>query len=209
MSEEREGILVVDDEETVRNLFQRILGEAGYQVTTAANGKEALYKLLLREADVVLLDIKMPEMSGVELLSKLMADLPDTCVIMSTAVVDTETAVEAMKMGAYDYITKPFVRDDVVQKVGEAISKWRQRLQEKRRYLELSQSFTEQTERMQAQFLELVNSLSREHKLVHELAARQAGGGESLLSRLPRELQEPISTVGEFKDALLRILRRC
>ena len=208
MAEEQVKVLVVDDEESVRNLLQKILEEAGYQVTTAANGKEALYKVSLGEADVVLLDIKMPEMAGVEVLSRLTADSPDTCVIMVTALVETETAVNAMKMGAYDYITKPFDRDDVVQKVWEAIQKWRQRLQEKRRYLELSQNIIGKTQMMQEQFTELVNSLAREHKLVHELTAKQAEGGKSLPSRLPKELQEPMSTVEEFKDALLRILKR-
>ncbi len=77
MTEEQVRVLVVDDEESVRNLLQRILGEPGYQVTTAANGKEALYKVSLGEAEVVLLDIKMPGMSGIEVLSKLSADSPD------------------------------------------------------------------------------------------------------------------------------------
>jgi len=114
MTGEQVRVLVVDDEESVRNLLQRILEGPGYQVTTVANGKEALYKVSLGEVEVVLLDIKMPEMSGLEVLSKLSADSPDTCVIMVTSVIDTETAVEAMKMGAYDYIIKPFDRDDVL-----------------------------------------------------------------------------------------------
>ncbi len=61
---------------------------------------------------------------------------------------------------------------------------------------------------MQEQFTELVSSLARENQLLHELAGRQAGGGEELLSKLPKELQEPMSSIEEFKDALLRILRR-
>jgi len=61
---------------------------------------------------------------------------------------------------------------------------------------------------MQEQFAELVNSLAREHKLLHELAGRQAGGGKEMLSKLPKELQEPMSSVEEFREALLRILRR-
>ena len=206
MSEEREKVLVVDDEEAVRNLLQRILEEAGYQVTTAADGREALYKVSLEEAEVVLMDIKMPEMSGMEVLSKLTADSPDVCVIMVTSVANIDTAVEALKIGAYDYINKPFDRDDVKQKVGKAIERWKRRLQEKRRYLQLSGKFSEQTQNMQEQFAELVSSLAREHKLMHELAAKQADGGRELLSKLPKELQEPMSSVKEFRDALLRIL---
>ena len=208
MVEKQIRVLVVDDEESVRNLLQRILEGAGYQVTTAANGKEALYKVSLGETELVLLDIKMPEMSGIEVLSKLTANSPDTCAIMVTSVAETETAVEAMKLGAYDYILKPFDRDDVLQKVLEAIERWKRQLQEKYRYLELQKSITEKTQLMQEQFVELMNSLARENQLLHELAGRQAGGGKELLSKLPKELQEPISSVEEFRDALLRILRR-
>ena len=208
MTGEQVRVLVVDDEEGVRNLLQRILGEPGYQVTTAADGKEALYKVSLGEVEVVLLDIKMPGMSGMEVLSKLTADSPDICAIMVTSIVDTETAIEAMKMGAYDYIIKPFDRDDVLQKVLAAIEKWKRRLKEKQRYLQLQESITEKTQRMQEQFTELISSLAREHKLMRDLAGRQAGGGKELLSKLPKELQEPISSVEEFRDVLLRILRR-
>ncbi len=208
MTEEQVRVLVVDDEEGVRNLLQRILEGVGYQVTTAANGKEALYKVSLGETELVLLDIKMPEMSGIEVLSKLTADSPDICAIMVTSVAETETAVEAMKLGAYDYILKPFDQDDVVQKVLKAIERWKCQLREKHRYLELQKSIMEKTQLMQEQFTELVNSLARENQLLHELAGRQAGGGKELLSKLPKELQEPMSSVEEFKDALLRIMRR-
>ena len=205
---EQVRVLVVDDEESVRNLLQRILEGTGYQVTTAADGKEALYKVSLGEVELVLLDIKMPEMSGIEALSKLTADSPDTCAIMVTSVAETETAVEAMKLGAYDYILKTFDRDDVLQKVLGAVERWKRQLREKHRYLELQKSITEKTQLMQEQFVELVNSLARENQLLHELAGRQAGGGKELLSKLPKELQEPMSSVEEFRDALLRILRR-
>ena len=162
----------------------------------------------LGEAKVVLLDIHMPGMSGIEVLQKLAADQPGYCVIMVTADADLDTAIGALKIGAYDYITKPFDRDEVKLKVQQAILKWKLQLQEKRRYLQLSEGLTEKTGRMQEQFTELINSLSREHKLLHELAGRQAGGGKELLSKLPKEFQEPISSIEEFRDALLRILRR-
>jgi len=208
MTGEQVRVLVVDDEEGVRNLLQRILEGVGYQVTTAANGKEALYKVSLGETKLVLLDVKMPEMSGLEVLSKLTAESPDICAIMVTSVVETETAVEAMKLGAYDYILKPFDQDDVLRKVLGAIERWKRQLREKHRYLELQKSITEKTQLMQEQFTELVSSLARENQLLHELAGRQADGGKELLSKLPKELQEPMSSVEEFKDALLRILRR-
>ena len=201
-------ILIVDDEEVVRNVLQRILKEAGYDVTAAVDGEHALDILYQAEHGVVLLDIKMPGMTGIEVLAKLTAEWPDICVIMVTAVVDAQTAVKAMKLGALDYITKPFDQDDVIQKVGEAITKWHQQLSDRRQYLELKEKFREHTQRMQAQFAELVNSLAREHKLMYELATRQGKGGRASLSELPPELQKPMASVDEFRDALLKILRR-
>lgn len=123
MAGERERILVVDDEESVRTLLKRTLTEAGYDVVTAANGQEALDKVSQLQVRVVLSDIKMPGISGIEVLRKLTADHPDICVIMATAVADTQTAVDVMKLGAYDYISKPFNRDDLVMRVRKAIEK--------------------------------------------------------------------------------------
>ena len=208
MAAKKVRILVVDDEEVVRNLLQRTLTESGYNVTTAPDGEEALSVVSQGEVDVVLLDIKMPGMSGIEVLGKLTTDWPDICVIVVTAVVDTQTAIEALKMGAYDYITKPFNRSNVVRKVQEAIEKWDYHLQDRRRYLRIKENLTEQKQRMQEQFMELLNSLTREQKLLHKLATMQAKDDKSLLSELPPELQEPVSSVEEFRDALLRILRR-
>ena len=208
MAAEQVRILVVDDEEVVRNLLQRTLTESGYNVTTAPDGEEALSVVSQGEVDVVLLDIKMPGMSGIEVLGKLTTDWPDICVIVVTAVVDTQTAIEALKMEAYDYITKPFNRDNIVRKVQEAIEKWNYQLQDRRRYLQIKENITEQTQRMQEQFMELLNSLTREQTLLHKLATMQAKDSKSLLSELPPELQEPVSSVEEFRDALLRILRR-
>ena len=207
MAGEQERVMVVDDEEAVRSLLQRTLEEAGYDVATATNGEEALDKMSQLNIGVVFLDVKMPGMSGLEVLGKLTADWPDTCVIMATAVVDAQTAVEAMKMGAYDYITKPFNRDDVILKLRRALEKRDLQLKNKRFLHELQQSVKGQSERMQSQFNELVSGLAREHKLLHELAARQPGGGKELLSKLPMELREPMYSVEEFRDALIRVLR--
>jgi len=123
MAGERERILVVDDEESVRTLLKRTLTEAGYDVVTAANGQEALDKVSQLQVRVVLSDIKMPGISGIEVLRKLTADYPDICVIMATAVTDTQTAIDIMKLGAYDYISKPFNQDDLLMRVRKAIEK--------------------------------------------------------------------------------------
>jgi len=208
MIAKEETILVVDDEEPVRGLLQRILQEAGYQVVTAANGKEALSLLSGRKIDVALIDIKMPEMSGIELLRKLKIASPDICPIMVTAVVDMDTAVNVMKSGAYDYITKSFTKADLVAKVGGAIWKWKPIMQEWHRYMELSQNILNKTQTLQNRFGELIQTLAREHKLMIQLANKRGNEGEAMLSRLPEELREPLDTVEECRDAVLRILRR-
>ena len=207
MTEQRGKVLVADDEQTVRKLLQRILEEVGYNVVTATNGLEVLEQVSMLEVDVVLLDIKMPEMSGMEALAKLTADWPEICVIMVTALADAQTAIKAMKLGAYDYITKPFNQDDLVLTMRRAIEKRDFQLKNQRFMLELQQSVKEQAERMHSQFNELVHSLAREHKLLHDIATKQPGGGKSLLANLPSELREPMPSFDEFREALLRVLR--
>jgi DNA-binding NtrC family response regulator len=207
MAGEKVRILVVDDEEIIRYLFQRTLEEAGYNVVTVANGEEALQKVNKSEAEAVLLDIKMPGLSGMEVLSKLTNDYPNICVIMVTAVGDTRTAIEAMKLGAYDYITKPAEPKDVVRRVQKALEKRELNLQREQFLIELQQSLGEKSKQMQEQFDELVRTLAREHTLLYELTKKQQGGGKAVLSKLPPELQKPMSSVEEFRDALLRILK--
>ncbi len=207
MTTDRIKILVVDDEETVRMLFRRVLQASGYDVVTAADGQEALAVIADGDIDVVLLDINMPGLSGIDVLGKISTDWPNICVIMVTAVANVQTAVEAMKLGAYEYITKPFDQDEMLHKIRLATEKWQEQLQDKHSYLQIEQNITEQTRQMQDNFAELVSSLAREHRLLQQLAAKQRRGSKSLLSGLPPELQEPIASVEEFRNALLRILK--
>ncbi len=200
-------ILVVDDEENIRNILQRILEEAGYDVVTAANGQEALDKVSQLMPEAVVLDIKMPGMSGMEVLRQITANWTDVCVIMATAVGDAQTAIEVMKLGAYDYIIKPFSRADLVLKVRRALEKRHLLLANEHLRLDLEKRVGEQTKQLQQQFVELVETLAREHKLIHGLAQRQRGG-KAILSKLPKELQESMSSVEEFTEAMLRILKR-
>ena len=199
--------LVVDDDESVRNIIRRFLEGAGYSVTTATDGVEALEKVSQQDITVVLLDISMPGMSGTEVLQRLSESRPDICVLMVTAVVDTKTAVESMKMGAYDYITKPFEQDDVIEKIRKAVEKRKILLDDNKRRIDLEKKIVEQTEQLRKQFVELVETLAREHKLIYEMAEQQRGGIPSFLKKLPKELRKPMSSVEEFSEALLRILK--
>ncbi len=108
MEGERPSVLIVDDEEGIRSLVCEGLTEEGYFCDTASNGDEALAKLERHKFDVALLDIRLPGMSGMDLLEKVERYYQITEIIMMTAIKNIETAVEAMKLGASDYITKPF-----------------------------------------------------------------------------------------------------
>ncbi|MCC6276542.1 MAG: sigma-54-dependent Fis family transcriptional regulator [Oligoflexia bacterium] len=106
-------ILVVDDEESIREFLDIMLKKEGYEVTLAEDGKKAQELLKKKSFNMVISDLQMPHVTGIELL-KYSKDLtPDTVFMMITAFGTTETAVEAMKLGAYDYITKPFKIDEV------------------------------------------------------------------------------------------------
>jgi len=104
----RQTILVVDDEVEICDLLQGFLTEEGYQVFTATNGLEAISLGKQNELDLALLDIKMPGMDGIEVFRKLKKVRGDMGVIILTGYGTLGTAKEAMRLGAYDYLTKPF-----------------------------------------------------------------------------------------------------
>jgi DNA-binding NtrC family response regulator len=103
----KKRILVVDDDESLRWVTQAQLQQSGYEVQAVADGDQALEAIRRDPPDLVVTDLKMPGMSGIHLLRKIRADFPEIMVIMVTAFGTVENAVEAMKAGAYDYITKP------------------------------------------------------------------------------------------------------
>jgi heterodisulfide reductase subunit A2 len=111
------NILVVDDELSLRDSLKEWLEEEDFSVDMAASGKDAIDKLSQKTYQLMLTDIKMPQMSGVELLKKAKAVQPNLSVVMMTAYATVETAVEAMKIGAIDYLVKPFDPDTLVPMV--------------------------------------------------------------------------------------------
>ena len=102
------SILIVDDESTMRSLLEKILAREGYQMYAARNGVAALEHLSERKFDIVISDMKMPEMGGFELLKHLKKEYPGVGVIMMTAYGDTYSVKDALLLGADEYITKPF-----------------------------------------------------------------------------------------------------
>ena len=110
---EKISILIVDDEESVRDSLHNWFIEDGYDVERAENAKKALLMLESRKFDIILADIKMPGMDGMEMHRRIRALNKDTIVIIMTAFASVDTAVQALKDGAYDYVTKPFDPDDL------------------------------------------------------------------------------------------------
>jgi putative nucleotidyltransferase with HDIG domain len=133
MTVEKEKILVVDDEEAIREVVSTLLEAQGYVCTVRQNGRLALEAFREGAFDLVLSDIVMPEMDGLKLLAELRRDDPDVPVIMVTAMHDISIALEAIRAGAYDYILKPFERDQLHMSVRRALDH-RQLVLENRTY---------------------------------------------------------------------------
>lgn len=109
-------ILIVDDEATLRQTLARILQRAGFEVTTAAAGREALALLAKQSFDLIYLDIRMPDINGLEVLKIIHAKLPELPVILFTAQPDLNSAVEALRRGAIDYLLKPLKPQVVIDR---------------------------------------------------------------------------------------------
>jgi putative nucleotidyltransferase with HDIG domain len=118
-------ILIVDDEEVICSIFARRLTKEGYTCVTANNGREALRYFYKHPFSLIISDIKMPEMDGLELLKRVKATNPNMMVIVVTAFPDIDLAVEAMRLGAYDFIIKPADLDLVILSVKRALEKKR------------------------------------------------------------------------------------
>ena len=128
-----ERILIVDDEEGMRRLLSRVLTREGYETSAVGSGAEALRLVASERFDLVVTDIKMPEMDGLQLLAELKEYEPSLPIIVITAYGTIENAVQALRSGAYDYIAKPFENDEIKLTVAKAFE--RERLLAENRYL--------------------------------------------------------------------------
>lgn len=133
-------ILIVDDEPSVRDLCRDSLADEEYEVFTAASGEEAYQLAGQEEFDVVLADIRMPDMNGLDLLEKLKSINPGQAVIMFSGFGDTDVAVEAMKRGAYDYLSKPLIIDELKIILQKALQQNHLREENTKLKLELQES---------------------------------------------------------------------
>jgi two-component system response regulator PilR (NtrC family) len=135
-------ILVVDDEESMCNFMEIMLKKEGYSVATAMSGSEALDRIEADHPDLVISDIMMPEMSGVELLTKAKKQREDLHFVMMTAFASVDSAVDALKKGADDYITKPFKIDEIKHVIRNLLQKDELRIENKMLKDQLADRFT-------------------------------------------------------------------
>jgi DNA-binding NtrC family response regulator len=114
-------ILIVEDEDTLRESLTRVLSREGYEVDGVASSESAFQTIECGSYDLIIADIILPGINGLELLKRCKANHPNLIVVIITAFASIETAVEAMRAGAYDYIVKPVVHDDLKAIIGKAL----------------------------------------------------------------------------------------
>ena len=159
MTAKQEEILIVDDEQVIRRLLKQMLSKEGYRCQEAGNAEEALEKLRNNAISLVLLDIKMPGKSGIELLPEIKTGYPDTAVIMATAVTEISVAIQCLKHGADDYICKPFNLDEVSLIVLRALEKRHLQLKIREYQQHLEETVEEQTGEIRRLFLGAIEAL--------------------------------------------------
>ena len=205
------NLLVVDDEQSMRQLLTLVFGRAGHHVRAAENGRVALALLREEPVDLIISDVKMPDMGGIELLRGARELLPDVAVVMMTAFATVETAREAFKLGADDFIQKPFDVDELKLIVEKAIE--RLRLVEENRVLKREQhkrgsleNIIGRSPRMQALY-QMIETVAEVQSTV--LITGASGTGKELVARAIHNLSpradKPFVSIncGAFTETLL------
>jgi two-component system, NtrC family, response regulator PilR len=180
-----EKILVVDDEQSLRDVLSIMLKRAGYAVTSAMDGEEAIELLNKEIFDLVITDLRMPKIDGMEVLKAVKSASPETVVLIITAFASADSAVEAMKQGAYDYLTKPFQVDEVQLIIRNALEKRRLTTENMllKREMASQSSFAQlvgQSEAMQKVF-DIVRKVADSKSNV--LICGESGTGKELVAR--------------------------
>ena len=188
MVNKRERILIVDDEAMVRRLLRQKLSREGYQCEEADSAEQALDRLRGNSTELVILDIKMPGKSGMELLPEIRAGYPDTAVMMATALTDANIAIQCMKQGAYDYISKPFNLGEVVLSVDGVLERRRLELEIREYQQYLEQRVEEQTKEIRKVFLGAIEALAFALEAKDRYTAGHSRGVTEIAVAIGREL---------------------
>lgn len=186
----RRTVLVVDDEDGIREALERFLTRLGYHVIQAASGAEALERLKANAPHAMLCDIRMPNMTGVELVPKALGVDSDLAIIMLTAIDEPRTAIECLKLGAYDYLIKPVDLDELEYSLQSAL---RQRqLEMERRQLE---QWLAREVAVRTSDLEERRAVIEDIALNAIAAAKDWAGADEAATRLAKELGISIDEV--------------
>ncbi|HEV2912343.1 MAG TPA: sigma-54 dependent transcriptional regulator [Pyrinomonadaceae bacterium] len=205
------NLLIVDDEQSMRQLLALVFGREGHQVRVAENGRQALTVLRNAPADLIISDVKMPDMGGIELLTAARSFLPDVVVVMMTAFATVDTAREAFKLGADDFIQKPFDIDELKLIVAKGLEKLALKeeiktlIKEQRERGNLG-NIIGRSERMQAVY-QMIETVAEVQSTV--LVTGESGTGKELVARAIHDLspraERPFVSIncGAFTETLL------
>ncbi len=181
-------ILVIDDEDNMRHMLSTLLTKAGYLVDTAEDGHTGIRKLTETPYDFVLCDIKMPKMDGMEFLNNIQGFIDKITVIMMSAYGTMDTAISAMKLGAYDYISKPFNADEIIlalKKAEERESLRKENVQLKEQVKKIEESYRFGNMVAKSKRMENIFILARKLSLLNTtvLIQGESGTGKDLIAR--------------------------
>lgn len=191
--ERTERILIVDDEHFIRDVLTKVVSGGGFMSDTAQDAQEAIQKLAESEYEMVLTDITMPGLDGLQLLQHVATQYPETAVIMITGVSDLKSAVHALSTGAYDYVTKPFNMLELKNKIHKALERRRLVFENRQYRLHLERRVEEQTAELRNALVGIRNAYSHTlEALINALDARE------------RETQRHSKRVSEFTLLMAR-----
>jgi len=192
------SILIVDDEQSIRDILFRKLENSGYDCTVASDGISSLNKLKTYEADLVLLDISMPGKSGVDVLKEIKSKYEDTAVIMVTAIAELETAINTMKMGAYDYILKPIDLNTLIISIDKALEKRRLIIENKSYQHHLEEKVKDQTVQIREAFLNSIKALADALEAKDEYTSGHSQRVTEIAVAIAKEMSLPKQTIEQI-----------